>query len=216
MYLWRSLTPKERDELLAERRACQRPWHGPPRFDGAEQSLFHLTAACFEHAAIIGTSLLRLEAFTAALHQTLGSACKRVFAWCVLPNHYHLLVETWNLRETPRLLGQFHGRTSFNWNGEDHTRGRTCFHRAADRAIRGDRHFWATMNYVHHNPVHHGLVEQWTDWPWTSAHDYLAGVGRDEARRIWQEYPLLDYGQKWDMHVVPPSGGKERPPAADA
>src|SRR5687768_7465382 len=155
MYLWRRLTPKEREELLAERRASERPWHGPPRFESVEKRLFHLTAACFEHAAIIGTSFSRLDSFTAALHETLGSACKRVFAWCVLPNHYHLVVETWNLRETSRLLGQFHGHTSFNWNREDHARGRTCFHRTADRAIRGDRHFWATMNYVHHNPVHH-------------------------------------------------------------
>ena len=38
--------------------------------------------------------------------------------------------------------------------------------RIVERAMRSDRHFWATLNYAHHNPVHHGYVARWTDWPW--------------------------------------------------
>jgi len=26
--------------------------------------------------------------------------------------------------------------------------------------MRNDAHFWATMNYVHHNPVPHGYVQR--------------------------------------------------------
>lgn len=64
--------------------------------------------------------------------------------------------------------------------------------------MRSDRHFWATVNYVHHNPVHHGYVLLWTDWPWSSARDYLREVGREEAARAWQAYPVKDYGKGWD------------------
>ncbi len=64
--------------------------------------------------------------------------------------------------------------------------------------MRSDRHYWATLNYVHHNPVRHGYVTRWTDWPWTSAAEYLVQTGIDEATRIWQEYPLRDYGKDWD------------------
>jgi putative transposase len=84
------------------------------------------------------------------------------------------------------------------WNLEEKSAGRTVFHRAADRQIRSDAHFWATLNYVHHNPVRHGYVKRWTDWPWSSASDYLRAVGRDEAARIWLSYPVLDYGDGWD------------------
>lgn len=205
MYLWRQLTPKQRDELLAARQAHQRPWHSPPRFDGEGKTHFHLSAACFEHADLISASLERIEAFTSELQTALDAACKHIFAWCVLPNHYHALVETWNPRETAKLLGQFHGRTSFAWNAADHTRERTCFHRVSDRAIRGERHFWATMNYIHNNPVHHGYVEKWTEWPWSSAVEFLASVGRDEALRIWHEFPVLDYGKKWDAPARSPA-----------
>jgi putative transposase len=199
MYLWRSLTQAQRDEVLAERRACRRPWHSPPRSCRDEQTVFHLAVACFEHQPLIGASIARMDEFTRSLQATLEAASKRVFAWCVLPNHYHLLVETINLRETTRLIGQTHGRTSFAWNREDAARGRTCFHGISDRRMRNDRHFWATMNYIHNNPVHHGLVVTWTDWPWSSAHEFLAEVGREEAVRIWREYPVLDYGKKWDV-----------------
>jgi putative transposase len=53
--------------------------------------------------------------------------------------------------------------------------------------------------YVHHNPVHHGYVRRWQDWPWSSARQYLETVGPEEAKRIWLTYPILDYGKKWDI-----------------
>jgi putative transposase len=100
----------------------------------------------------------------------------------------------WLLHE----LGLLHGRTSHAWNGEEQSRGRQVFFRAVERAMRSDRHYWATLNYVHHNPVRHGYVERWTDWPWSSAAEYLAQTGVEEAKRIWREYPLHDYGKDWD------------------
>jgi putative transposase len=66
--------------------------------------------------------------------------------------------------------------------------------------MKSRRHFWATKNYIHNNPVHHGYVSRWQDWPFSSVHQYLDDVGRDEAVRIWNEYPVLDYGKDWDIY----------------
>jgi putative transposase len=54
------------------------------------------------------------------------------------------------------------------------------------------------VNYIHNNPVHHGHVDKWQDWPWSSASDFLERVGREMAEKIWRESPILDYGKKWD------------------
>jgi putative transposase len=62
-----------------------------------------------------------------------------------------------------------------------------------------ERHFCSTLNYVHHNPVHHGYVEHWQDWPWSSAAKFLQHIGREGAKEIWDKYPILDYGKKWDI-----------------
>lgn len=215
MYLWRKLTAKQREAVLAERKARLRPWHSPPRWSDDSKTLFHLSAACFEHAHFIGADTARTDDFTRDLLAALDDAAKRTFAWCVLTNHYHALVETHNLRETTKALGELHGRTSFAWNAADAQRGRKCFQRVSDRAIRGDRHFWATMNYIHHNPVRHGYVGKWTDWPWSSAHDFLACVGRDEALRIWRGFPVLDYGAKWDADVRSPAFRRNTPPPSE-
>lgn len=136
--------------------------------------------------------------FCEALLTTLEPATTRIHAWCVLPNHYHLLVSVPDLRSATRALGRLHGRTSYRWNQEEQTRGRQVWHAAADRWMRGDRHFWATMNYIHHNPVRHGYVKRWQDWPFSSVHELLAQLGRTEVERLWRAYPLDDYGEGWD------------------
>ncbi|MCL4693438.1 MAG: hypothetical protein KJ060_13130, partial [Candidatus Hydrogenedentes bacterium] len=114
------------------------------------------------------------------------------------PNQDHALVEAADILGLLRQLGKRHGRTSYAWNGEENSRGRKVFFRAVERAMRSDRHYWATLNYVHHNPVHHHYVERWTDWPWSSAREYLAQTDPEEAKRTWREYPLGDYGKGWD------------------
>ncbi len=119
-------------------------------------------------------------------------------AWCVLPNHYHVLVPSADIRATVKLLGELHGKTSFQWNGEEDTRGRQVWHSASDRAMQNSDHFWATINYIHHNPVKHDYVESWLDWPFSSALDFLESEDRESAVRIWKQYPVLDYGRGWD------------------
>ena len=121
-----------------------------------------------------------------------------MYAWCILPNHYHTVVKTDRIRELRHALGLFHGRSSFQWNEEDDSRRRKVWHNCFERPIKSERHFWATLNYVHHNPVHHGYVDRWQDWPWSSAGHFLNAVGRSHALNLWLKYPILDYGKKWD------------------
>ena len=197
-YLWRELTSKQREELLAWRVARLRPWHSPPHLSEAGRFCFHISAACYEHAEHIGFSKERMDSFSDALLAQLAEVGGQTLAWCVLPNHYHALIRTEDLTQLLVGLGKVHGRFSFIWNAEENRRGRKVFFRASDRMIRSECHFWATMNYVHHNAVHHGYVKLWTEWPWSSAHAYLESVGRDEAERIWKAYPLKKFGAKWD------------------
>jgi putative transposase len=197
-YLWRKLTPKQRDELLVWRKDRGQPWHSPPHRPNFGHLRFLISAACYEHHHYIGDSLERMDAFSRDLIEVFTAHASQTFAWCVLPNHYHALVEAPNVKDLLRELGQLHGRTSHAWNGVDNTRGRKVFFRAVERAMRSDRHFWATLNYIHHNPVRHGYVERWTDWQWSSATEYLAQTSIGEAKRIWVDYPVRDYGKGWD------------------
>ena len=59
-----------------------------------------------------------MDQFGSALLQLLQQHASRIVAWCVLPNHYHALVEVTNVLKLLQELGRFHGRTSHLWNGE--------------------------------------------------------------------------------------------------
>jgi putative transposase len=198
VYNWRQLSEVQRREALALRRGRNLPWHSPPHLDLEGARGYLISSACFEHEPIVGTSPKRLTSCEADVLEICNKFCLAVHGWCVLPNHYHIVLRTERIEELRRSLGLFHGRSSFVWNGEDGKRGRQVWYNCFERPIKSERHFWATLNYVHHNPVHHGYVEHWQDWPWSSATRFLQEVGRDRAREIWNEYPVLDYGKKWD------------------
>jgi len=140
-YLWRQLNPKQREELLEWRKACGHPWHSPPHRPNFGHLRFHISAACYEHRHYIGDSLSRIDCFAGDLLAVLAAHANQTFAWCVLPNHYHALVEAADIKRLVYQLGRLHGRTSHAWNAEERTSGRKVFFRAVERAMRSDRHY---------------------------------------------------------------------------
>jgi putative transposase len=153
MYDWRRMTDEDRAKALEVRYARQLPWHSPPHLDLEGTHAYLISAACYEHSSIIGKNCARMTECEEALAQICHQCCQSTHAWCVLPNHYHLLVRTDPIAALRRQLGQFHGRSSHAWNGEDSARGRKVWFNCFERPMKSKRHFWATLNYVHHNPI---------------------------------------------------------------
>ena len=128
-YQWRKLSPEKREELLRYRQLLKRPWHRPPHFQQGDIH-YHIAAACYEHQPYIGHAPDRMADFSQRLLEALSIAPA---AWCVLPNHYHILIRCPDIGQTIHELGKLHGRTSFLWNAEDGQRGRKVWHSASDR-----------------------------------------------------------------------------------
>jgi putative transposase len=120
-----------------------------------------------------------------------------VLAWVVLPNHYHLLMEG-DLRVFARRIARLHNGTATQWNREDGTPRRKVWHRFSDRIIRSERHYYASLNYIHANPVRHGRVARAADWAWSSLSMYMEIVGSEELADWWRRYPVGEYGKGWD------------------
>jgi putative transposase len=196
MYNWRNMTETQRIEVLQLRQRLGQPWHGPPH--GLEKHWHHISATCYEHRPILGSAPERMAAFESDLLTQLAPVSEGVSAWCVLPNHYHVLLQAISLPAVRKAVGRLHGRTSHDWNAEDGQQGRTCWHRCLPKAVKSESHRWATLNYIHHNPVHHGYAAHWQDWPFPSAGRYLESVGREFAERMWRAHPLYDFGKGWD------------------
>jgi putative transposase len=160
MYLWRQMNDREREYAQNVRRSRSFPKHSPPHFDfGGERQYLITTAACYEHLHIIGSSFERMTDCEEEVLAVCEKFSSEIYAWCVLPNHYHVLLKTSDIKMLRKELGLFHGRSSFKWNGKDNMRGRQVWHNCFERAMKSERHFYASLNYVLHNPVHHGYVE---------------------------------------------------------
>ena len=195
-YQWRRLQPKQRALKLDHRMETGKIWHAPTHFP--QNRWFHVTAACFEHRHHIGRSEERMWAFSKELLHVFRPPWGRWRGWCLLPNHYHVLAEVWVPLEIRKQIARLHGRNSHRWNVEEHSTGRQVFHRSLLKEIRSPAHWWSTLNYIHHNPVHHGYVDTWGEWPFSSAVDFLHSVPSATARAVWRKYPVTGMGRNWD------------------
>ncbi|MEM8677820.1 MAG: transposase [Planctomycetota bacterium] len=196
VYDYREWTTARRRRALAERRAQGFPLHRPPHLQVGD--IYRIvTAACFEHQALLAGAK-RLGWFEARLLAHLQEQGVATAAWVVLPNHYHVLALIPDIQGLARAQGQLHGRTALELNREDQSVGRRVWYRCADRVMRSERHFYTTLNYIHHSPVRHGCVRRWGDWPYSSFQAYLAKKGRAGLEELWREHPLRGYGAKWD------------------
>jgi len=198
MYDYRNWSPKKRRAALVERAAHQFPLHSPPHISDPDKFRL-ITGACFEHTHILD-SPTRIAWFEQQLVEHIAGQNLSLAAWVVLPNHYHLLVKIPEIKYFSKAQGQLHGRTSRELNREDGLQGkRQVWCRCSDRVIRSKRHYFTTLNYIHNNPVKHGYVDRWGDWPYSSFHSYLENKGRQWLEEIWHDHPLLNYGDKWDI-----------------
>lgn len=106
-----------------------------------------------------------------------------IHAWVVLPEHLHCVIELpsgdidfatrWRLIKmnfSKALPPTEHRNTSRKQRGE---RG-IWQRRYWEHAIRDQRDFNAHMDYVHINPVKHGLVKSVIDWPHSTFHKLVA------------------------------------------
>ncbi|NQU20959.1 MAG: transposase [Candidatus Nealsonbacteria bacterium] len=197
MYDYRRMTPEERRAIVADRLNRGFPRHSPPHLEVPGEFRI-VSGTCFEHRKLLN-SHKRLGWFEEQLLNAVAEVSAPYAAWCVLPNHYHVLVKIADMKVFSKCIGQLHGRSSFQMNRDDDTRGRQVWHRFQDRCMRSEGHYHTTLNYIHNNPRKHGYVEKWQDWPFSSVHWYLATKGRDWLRDLWLSHPVFDYGEKWDL-----------------
>jgi putative transposase len=196
MYEYRKLNEEQRAELVQQRLARGYPPHSPPH-PVRDQPFYMLTGTCYEHAYHM-LAPARRQRILDKLFEVFIEAGMEIIAWVVLPNHYHLLAHVTDFDLLGDVFRAVHGPASRDWNLEEQKPGRKVWYRYSDRAIRSERHFWTTVNYIHYNPIKHGWVTGPYDWVESSVHWYREEHGSDWLQDLWRRYPVRDYGRGWD------------------
>jgi putative transposase len=106
-----------------------------------------------------------------------ASADVEVWAWCLMPNHVHLILTPRDEDGLRRALAPVHRR----YAGIIHRRRRRTGHFWQGRfgaVVMDEDHLTAALRYVSLNPVRARLVARAQDWRWSSARAHL-GLGHD-------------------------------------
>jgi len=108
--------------------------------------------------------------------------CRRcgnaVWAYCLMPNHVHLVVVPETADGFAFGIGEAHRRHTRRVNFREGWRGHLWQGRFASYVM-DEPHLLAAVRYVELNPTRAGLVDRPEQWPWSSAAGHLAG--RDDA-----------------------------------
>ena len=115
-----------------------------------------------------------------------------VWAYCLMPNHVHLIATPESSDALRRGIGEAHRRYSRHVNFREGWRGYLWQGRFASFPLDGD-YLLAAARYVELNPVRARLAARAGDWPWSSARAHLAG--RDDA--LVSVAPLLQIVSDW-------------------
>jgi putative transposase len=114
----------------------------------------------------------RLDRLLATLFAEAQAFEWQLQAWAVFPNHYHFVGASGNSRTLREFVKRVHSATALWLNRMDATPGRRVWFNYWESAITYDTSYFARLNYVHSNPVKHGLVPVANQYRWCSA-DWL-------------------------------------------
>jgi putative transposase len=123
---------------------------------GLDRGLGECLLADARCAAIVQSELLRLD-----------DQRYRLLAWCVMPNHVHVVAE--QLRDLAGTVRRWKSWTAREINLSLGRLGPVWRREYFDRFARNERHLQTMIHYVEANPVAAGLVALAEDWIWSSA-----------------------------------------------
>jgi len=128
--------------------------------------------------------------------QALESQGVRCWAWCLMPNHVHLVLEPSCEGGLAAALKQAHQRYTRHINAREGWTGFLWQGRFASCAM-DEGHALAAIRYVELNPVKAGLTRRAQDWPWSSARFHRGGP----ADGLTGHAPFLDGIRDWDAYL---------------
>lgn len=119
-----------------------------------------------------------------------------VYAFCVMPNHFHLVIRPSGDADLTRFMRLMTIRHSKRWHRRRKSKGSGAVYQGRFRAfpVQTEHYFYAACRYVEANPLRAKLVERAEDWPWSSLYQRArnGGIPKLEAWPIVQPDHWID------------------------
>ena len=121
-----------------------------------------------------------------------------IWAYCLMPNHVHLIVVPQRCNSLAKFFRQAHRTYTLAINAREGWQGHLWQERFHSFVMDED-HLLAAVRYTELNPVRAGICESPGDWPWSSYRAHVDGV--DD--RLVNVGPMLSRIDGWTSYVKP-------------
>ena len=125
------------------------------------------------------------------------NASVAIWAYCLMPNHVHLVVVPEHVDSLAYMFRETHRRYTLCVNVREGWKGHLWQERFHS-VVMDDLHVLAAVRYVELNPVRAGLCRRPEQWPWSSARAHLEGVD-DRLARV---APMLERVNDWQSYLA--------------
>ena len=130
------------------------------------------------------------QEFLDILKESQECAPMRILAYCLMPNHWHLVLYPKHEGELSKFMHQmtlthtqrFHARTKTIGYGHIYQGRYKSF------LVEDDRYFLTLMRYVERNAKRAALVKRAEDWKWSSAHTRF--LGTEKQKKFLSPWPV--------------------------
>ncbi len=140
------------------------------------------------------------------------------FCYCLLPNHFHLLVqvkESTNEAAALSAFSNFLNSYSKSYNKAFERHGGLFQRKFKRKQINTDSYLTDVIKYIHRNPQKHGLIQDFKKWNYSSygtfflknknqletdwVLNWFGGLNEFEKNHLWEEDNHLDFRELEDL-----------------
>lgn len=109
-------------------------------------------------------------AFLRVMNQTSEQAPMRILAWCLMPNHWHLVLWPQQDGELGRFLQRLTTTHVRRWRLNRQSVGHGHLYQGTYKSfpVEEDNHFYWVCRYAERNALRANLVQRAEAWPWSS------------------------------------------------
>ena len=189
-----------------------KPYHPPHYYD--DNRFYFITARTFNRHKIWQSDAAK-DVFVTQLQAATRHHGISLTAWAILHEHHHLLLYADKRSQLVPFIRRLHSTSAIQINRRDHTPGRKVWYNYWDYCPRDDRDFYRVFNYIHIQPIKHGILpmpgglssnsdgtyvtsaggmpelhELLTRYEFASYRYYARKHGTEAMSNVWLDYPI--------------------------
>lgn len=153
-----------------------------PRIDLADH-VYHVINRASGRVPIFKTARDYLL-FESVLEEAQEREDMRIFAYCVMPNHFHLALYPRKDKDVQRFVGWLTKTHTQRWHAMHQTIGHGHLYQGRYKSfiVNTDEYYLWLMRYIEQNPLRAKLVSKAEDWRWGSLYRRLSGT--DDQKKV--------------------------------